>query len=331
MPWLAPAGLTAALCLAMAGCGGPAPGSAVSGSPAPSSPAASSGGRAPTEGWTITAANVGLRRLGLRCDGLPAYRGPTKVPAGTTISGRLISTGLDLSAGRITIERSCVRPTTAAPGMPILGTTDYDRMRPPPAKVIIRDTDIDGSRLDTGSAARATGFIGVADLERNYIHRFGSGIAVMNAGSGLDSLVEHNYVTGLVAVGDPAKDGTHSDAFTVRDFDIAKKPGRTLIVRHNRFDCDSGADTGALFIQTYAGSIGNVLVEGNLLEGGGYQLGLNQANHPYSNVRAVNNRFSGTGWGPAYVQGGAGWTRWEGNHLHGAGGVGVQGAAVARP
>lgn len=293
--------------------------------------ASASSARAPEDGWGITPSNVGLRRLGLSCDRLPAYRGPQRVPAGTTISGRLISSGLDLSAGGITVERSCIRPTGAAPGMPIVGTTNYDSMRPTPSKVIIRDSDIDGSRLSATAAARATGFIGVADLVRNYIHRFGSGIAIMNAGTELDSLVAQNYVTGLVATGDPAGDGTHSDAFTVRDFDIASRPGRKLIVRGNRFDCDSGADTGALFIQTYSGPIGNVLVQRNLLEGGGYQLGLNGARHKYSNMRAVGNRFSGTGWGPAYVQGGPGWAAWEGNHLHEKGDVSAEGAVVGRP
>ncbi|MDN5978337.1 hypothetical protein [Acidipropionibacterium jensenii] len=286
---------------------------------------------APTSGWAITQANVGLRRLGLNCTSLPAYRGPSTVLAGTTISGRLISTGLDLSSGSITIERSCIRPTKAAPGMPIVGTTNYNSMRPAAGRVIIRDSEIDGTLLDARTAAQATGFIGVADLARNYIHRLGSGIGIMNAGSELDSVIEQNYVTGLVAEGDPAKDGTHSDAFTVRDFDVSKRADRTLVVRNNRFDCDSGSDTGALFIQTYSGRIGNVLVEGNLLEGGGYQLGLNGANYPYSNVRALNNRFSGTGWGPAYLQGGKGWTRWENNHLHGDGDVRAQGAAVNHP
>jgi hypothetical protein len=86
----------------------------------------------------------------------------------------------------------------------------------------------------------------------------------------LSALVERNYITKLRAWGDPAADGNHSDAFTVRDFKDA--PGRQLLVRNNRFDRNSGNDTDAFFIQTYSGDFANVTAEGNLLEGGGYQL-----------------------------------------------------------
>lgn len=68
------------------------------------------------------------------------------------------------------------------------------------------------------------------------------------------------------AWGDPATTGNHSDGFTVRDFPAG--PGRLLIVRNNRIDCDSGNDTGAFFVQTYGGNIDNVAASGNLLEGG---------------------------------------------------------------
>jgi hypothetical protein len=80
----------------------------------------------------------------------------------------------------------------------------------------------------------------------------------------------------------------------VRDFKDA--PGRQSLVRNNGFDCNSGNDTDAFFIQTYSGDIANLTAEGNLLEGGGYQLVLGAGfNHRYSNVRAINNRMSGHG------------------------------------
>ncbi|MCI1747739.1 MAG: hypothetical protein LKI24_06295 [Acidipropionibacterium sp.] len=242
--------LTVGLALtALSACGaasGPAPpspgGGSAGGSSAPTP--SKTPAPAPAAGWTITRANVGLGPEGLTCKGLAEYRGPRTVPAGTTISQKRITHGLDLSAGGITLEKSCIQPTEAAPGMPILGTTNYDSGKPTPAKVTIRNSEIDGSLLNEKAAAQATGFIGVADLIGNYIHRLGSGIGIMNAGTEFDALVEHNYVTGLVAWGDAAADGTHSDAFTVRDFDISKRPGRTLVVRNNRFDCDSTAPDG---------------------------------------------------------------------------------------
>jgi hypothetical protein len=73
-------------------------------------------------------------------------------------------------------------------------------------------------------------------------------------------------------------------------------------VRNNRFDCNSGNDTGALFIQTYSGNIDNVVIEGNLLEGATYQLVLGAGyGHNYSNMSAINNRMSGTGYGAGNI------------------------------
>lgn len=285
----------------------------------------------PAAGWLVTADNVGLRPHGLSCAELPAYSGPRDVLAGTTISRQRITHPLNVSAGSITIELSCMQPTVADPGLPIVATTDYNRLRPATDSVTIRDSEFDGSRLETRTAAQATAFVGVANLSNNYVHGFGSGLALMDTGTQLDVLVEHNYVTGLVAWGDGATNGNHSDAFTIRDFDGSRRAERQATIKNNRFDCNSGNDTGALFIQTFAGRIDNVTVEGNLLEGGGYQLGLNQANHPYGAMRASNNRFSGTGYGPAYVQNGAGWTEWADNYRYDPSAPDGRGVPVDKP
>ncbi|SDS49541.1 DUF4082 domain-containing protein [Microlunatus soli] len=279
-------------------------------------------------GWTVDVSTVGLAPLGLSCASMPTYTGSSKVPAGSRISGVRIDGGLDLSAGDIIVEKSCIQPTTAGAGMPIVSTTNYDTMKITTKKVIIRNSEIDGSKLDTKSAAQATAFLGIADLVGNYVHGFGSGIALMNTGTTLDSLIERNYVTDLIAWGDPATNGNHSDGFTVRDFSASSKPNRQLVVRNNRFDCRSGNDTGALFIQTYAGPIDNVLIEGNLLEGDNYQLQLNDLYYRYSNIRAINNRMTGTGYGPLNVQGGPGFAQFIGNAIYSAGAADGKGRGV---
>ncbi|WP_157683356.1 hypothetical protein [Microlunatus soli] len=237
------------------------------------------------------------------------------MPRGTRISGVLITTPLNLSAGNIVLERSCIQPTSVGQGLPVLATTNYNTMKVTTGRVIIRDSEIDGSKLRAKAAAQSTAFIGVADLARNYIHGLGSGIGLMNTGTSLDAVIERNYVTRLVAWGDPATTGNHSDAFTIRDFSAAKRSDRKLDVKNNRFDCRSGNDTGALFLQTYSGPIDNVLIEGNLLEGNNYQLQLNKMNSPYSNIRAVNNRMTGTGYGPLSIQGGEGFTQFARNYI----------------
>ncbi|MGY1649746.1 hypothetical protein [Geodermatophilus sp. SYSU D01119] len=273
-------------------------------------------------GWELDAGNTGLRPFGLTCEELPLYTGAVRPAAGTVIEQRRVTTPLDLSNGGITITRSCVQPTSVGRGLPVLTTTHLDDCSDetgcpaPPSRVTISWSEIDGSLLSPEEAAMTTGFLGIADLRGNHVHDVGSGIGLVNTGRHLSSVVERNYVTGLRAHGNPATDGNHSDAFTIRDFDTSAEPGRTLLVADNRFDCSSGSDTGALFVQTWSGDIDNVRITGNLLEGGGYQLGLNQDfGSSYGDVVAVDNRFSGTGYGAAYVQGGAGWTRWADNHL----------------
>ncbi|WP_010205779.1 DUF4082 domain-containing protein [Salinibacterium sp. PAMC 21357] len=282
-------------------------------------------------GWTINANTVGLAPLGLTCSNLPAYTGNSSVPAGTTITGKRFTGGLDLSAGNITIENSCIQPTSAGRGMPVVATQNFNTFEIAPSKVTIRNSEFDGSKLSIQDAAWATAFIGVADLIGNYVHGFGSGIAIMNSGSTLNAQIERNYVTGLVAWGDPATTGNHSDAFTIRDFTDRSNANRQLNVINNRFNADSGSDTGALFIQTYSGSIDNVLIQGNLLEGNGYQLGLNEMNSSYSNLRSVDNRFSGTGFGATYVQRGSGWAEWSNNYIYKSSATDGKGAAVSKP
>ena len=267
-------------------------------------------------GWDLTATNTGLAGRGLACSKLPVYTGSARPPGGTVISEKRITTAMVLSAGNITIERSCIQPTEVGRGLPVLSTTDNDTDQMAKSTVTIRDSEIDGSLLSDYDAAWTTGFLGIADLQNNYIHDVGSGIGLMKTGAQLDSRIEGNYVNNLRRWGDPAKDGNHSDAMTVRDFDASSNPARQLVIQNNRFDCDSGNDTGALFIQTYAGDINNVTVEGNLLEGNGYQLGLEAGfGNNYSNMKAINNRFSGTGWGPAYKTGDPGWATWKDNYV----------------
>lgn len=286
----------------------------------------------PGPGWALTAESVGLAPLGLSCASLPAYDGPSKPARGTAISDRLVLEALDLSAGGITIERSCLRPTDIGQGLPVLTTKDNNLTFQPGADLVtIRDSEIDGSALSQKAAALSTGFIGIADLQRNYVHHLGSGLALMTTGTSLDALVEQNYVTDLISWGDPATDGNHSDAFTVRDFSNAHRSGRQAVVRNNRFDCDSPSATGAFFVQTYAGPIDNLLIEGNLLEGGGYQVGLEAKNFGYSNIRATNNRLSGTGYGSVYTTGGSGFTQWQDNYRYDPAGIEARGEAVPRP
>lgn len=302
----------------------------------PVKPPANPGTPAPagSPGWKLTQANTGLAAHGLNCDALPAYTGPGAPGAGTVISGKRIEQALTLFAGNITIEKSCIRPAKlneAAPLVTTNGPCGSNSCQVTGAPVTIRDSNIDGSKLSASTIAKSCAFLGVGTLQRNYITGMGSGICFYNTGSSLNALAEGNYVHALRTAGD-----AHNDGATVRDFPLDKNAGRTLTFRNNRIDCSTGQDTGALFIQTYGDDIDNVTVEGNLLEGGGYQLGLESShgNQYGRNMRSINNRFTGSGWGAAYVTAngvGYKWAVWQDNFLLDANAPDAKGKAAGTP
>ena len=269
-------------------------------------------------GWQLTRHNTGINKFGINGERLPVYSGLLKPLAGTVIRDKKITTGLDLSNGNITVERCYIQPTQFS-GAFVVTAYDVNTDTPAAMPVTIRDCTLDGSLLNDHDAAMSCGIRALGIVTGNYVTGFGSGIAVISLGDQLDGYISGNYVTGLRAWGDPATDGNHSDGFTVRDFSCAVVPTRQLIVENNRFDCASGNDTGACFLQTYSGPIDNVIIRGNLLEGEGYTLGLNELNYPYSNISVINNRFYSTGYGASYVQGGSGYTEWLDNYINSPG------------
>lgn len=286
-------------------------------------------GVTPAFGWLANDSTVGLAPFGINGEDLPVYTGPYKVPAGSYISGVRFTRNVDLSAGDITIEKSMFQPVEASRGAPIVTTTDFSQssLPSPPGKVIIRDSEFDGTLLSDETAAWATGFWGIADMQRNYIHHFGGGIALYNTGTQLDSLIEGNYITDMLGWGDPATTGNHSDTFTIRDFTDAARPDRQAIVRNNNFDNESPNVTGSFFIQANS-RIDNVLIEGNLLTGGGFNLALEQNRGGYSNIKAIDNRFTPTGYGPVYTTGGEGWAAWQSNFIYNPGAANAAGTTV---
>ena len=287
-------------------------------------------------GWQLTTSNIGLAPSGKACTSLPAYTGSDKPTSGTVISGKLISDPLDLSNGNISIDHSCIRPTSTGVAS-LITTSDYDSCGnncPTPAKgpVSITDSEIDGSLVGTQDISHDCAFMGVGDLERNYIHDTGSGICFFGTGQTLTAAAINNYVDHMRAYGNPATTGSHNETFTIRDYPTATSHSRSMMVRGNYFNIDSGNDTGALFIQAYGDFIDNVTVQDNLLTGQGYQLILEaNANGYGTHMDAINNRFSGTGYGVGYHTGGPDWAVWTNNYLNDPAKPNNQGAVAGEP
>lgn len=286
-------------------------------------------------GWQLTPDNTGLKPHGLSCDSLPVYTGPTRPAAGTIISQKRIESDIELVKGNIIIEKSCIRPKSGGYGLPFVfgAYLDGSPNRPADGPITVRDSEISGSLLSDKDQAYSDGFKGLANLQRNYIHNVGSGISILLTGNKLDAVVEGNYVHNLRSYGSGANpNDTHSSAFTVRDFDPGA--GRMLTVRNNRFSVDGGNESGALYLQTTFGKIGNVTAVGNYLEGGGYLTGAVYHSYDFTgNLRADNNRFRPTGYGPGTVQGGhgAGWAQWTENYRYDASKPDAKGAVVPKP
>lgn len=303
--------------------------------------AGSANTQAALRGWQLTSTNTGLTAVGLSCDGLPRYTGPAKPASGAVLTEVLIDRVLDLSAGDITIERSCIRPKSVTAGTHLLTTTDYgacvnDQCPPAKGRVTIRDSEISGKLITAQRIAKSCAFIGVGILQRNYIHDSGSGICFYNTGPQFDAVAEGNYVHKLRSYGSGGN-ASHNSAATVRDFDTRVNPARRMSFRDNRLDISTGNDTGALFLQT-AANIDQVHIEGNLFEGGGYQLILEArwGNDYGRAMSAVDNRFTGTGWGYGYVTDeglrlGYGWNEWRDNYRNAPTQPDNRGSVVPKP
>ena len=282
------------------------------------------------KGWELTSSAVGLAPFGISCDSLPAYTGPEAPANGAVITGKRFTSPLYVYNGTITITKSCFKTTSNGPyGMVTTWNPNIPSMKAQ-GQVTITDSEFDGSLMSNQEVAYTAAFMGVAILERNYIHDFGSGIAFYNTGTTYTANAINNYVEKMRAYGNAATSGSHNETFTVRDYDTSTNPSRAMAVRGNYFKIDSGNDTGSLFIQAYGGFIDNVTVENNYLLGGGYQLILEYHNNGYgTHMKAINNRFTSTGYGAGYVTGGSGWAQQTDNYKYDSSKLDGKGAAVS--
>jgi hypothetical protein len=283
------------------------------------------------KGWQLDETNTGLTGAGIDKNTLPVYDGPLvgglwhEPPAGTVISLKRIDHPLSLIKGNITIDRCWIKPTALLPAS-FVYTFDFNNGNPAPDTSTVVDSDIDGTLLTDQQAAGQCAVDGLATVRRSNVFGMGTGIAVFAYGLNKNIDIEQNYVHDLRKYGDTAT-GSHNESFTIRGF-----VGASLNVLDNRFISRTGNDSGAIFIQPYADSIDNTLIDGNLLETYGWCIPLMTQNHDYgTNMRATNNRFVDLGYGPGYVQGGPGWAQWQDNYYDDPSSPGHKGRVAVQP
>ena len=162
------------------------------------------------------------------------------------------------------------------------------------------------SAADVGIAA--VGYTGFTCDGCN-VRGWGKGFALVE-----DAIVKNSWVHDIVVHGDPANGGSHNET-------ILSLGGRNFQILNNRLDAGDAPNVSAsLALYSQMDSFDNVLVQGNLFDGGGYCVYAGLAgSYGASNLRFVDNTF-GTkysarcgGYGPATAFPAGNGNVWSGN------------------
>jgi hypothetical protein len=229
----------------------------------------------------------------------------TITDAGAVVDGLLVDGSITVRANNVTIRNT-----------KIVGG-GIDNGNGEVAGTLIQDVEIDGGS-DSGFLAGIS-YSGFTVMRAN-IHHVGVGV---HANS--DVVMQDSYVHDIVVEGDPANGGSHNEAFL-------SNGGTNITVTNNRLSSgDEPNVSSALSLYGDFGRIDNVLVQGNLFNGGGYCVyGGSVPGKPYpiaTNTRFIANTFGREmspgcgGYGPAIDFRPGGGNVWTGN-------VWVDGGAV---
>lgn len=150
----------------------------------------------------------------------------------------------------------------------------------------IKGTVIQNCEIDNlGSGGQC--IAGQGSFLRNNLRNCADGIAV----GGDDTLIEGNYIHDMRGTPDSHFDGIQADGNLSH-----------LTIRNNTI-INENIQTSAIMVDNYAGPIDGVLIEKNLLIGGGYTVYLNEVakgqlrGGPVTNVTFINNQLAGWHWG----------------------------------
>jgi hypothetical protein len=191
--------------------------------------------------------------------------------AGAVITDKDIVGCVTINASNVTLRRVRVRGCSAEPVVNVgYGKTG----------ILVEDSEIDGG--NTNSLGSGIGYEGYT-LRRSNVHRVSKGAHMTN-----NVVIEDNWIHDLYEGPD-----SHND-------NVVSNGGSNFIVRHNTFQ-NSHTQTATVALYGDFAPISNVLVENNLLVGGGFTVyGGSVAGKPYSsganNIRFLNNTFSRQYW-----------------------------------
>ena len=228
---------------------------------------------APLQGETLTgfptADTTGWQHTGVT---LTPYRGPDEVTrAGTVIDSKDIGC-IWIRAQNVVIVRSRVRCNGP-----------YPVRVEAPASLRIEDTEVDGGGSSEPLCIAAENYTAV----RVNCHGVGDG---MRAGSNVT--IQDSFIHDLATCGDCHNDGIQSTG------------GSNIVIRHNYID-NRYDQTSCILLGEEFGDLRNVLVQNNLLNGGGYSVYGGGDDNNVSGVKIIGNRFKRSAGGGHFANGGS--------------------------
>ncbi|WP_327006123.1 hypothetical protein OHA72_01785 [Dactylosporangium sp. NBC_01737] len=206
---------------------------------------------------------------------LTPYTGPMTITvAGTVIDGKDINGHIEIKAKNVTIRNSRIRVANV---QAVTSTDDNANLR-------IEDTEIDGQLKDASTGGIAligrTGFT----LLRVNAHGSGDILRIDGRGTVQDSWLHDPGGTGSAQ---------HNDV-------IQSTNAVYIRILHNRLE-NQHTQTSCILLKADIGSISDVIVDSNLMNGGGYSFYWYDANYKITNGKVTNNKFmrqSGGGFWP---------------------------------
>jgi len=206
---------------------------------------------------------------------LTAYTGPMTITvAGTVIDGKDINGHLEIKAKNVTIRNSRIRVANV---QAVTATDDNANLK-------IEDTEIDGQLKDASTGGIAligrTGFT----LLRVNAHGSGDILRIDGRGTVQDSWLHDPGGTGSAQ---------HNDV-------IQSTNAVQIRILHNRLE-NQHTQTSCILLKADIGPISDVVVDANLMNGGGYSFYWYDANYKITNGKVTNNKFmrqSGGGFWP---------------------------------
>ncbi|HMJ16081.1 MAG TPA: hypothetical protein VK524_31915 [Polyangiaceae bacterium] len=276
-------------------------GSADAGSPPPPPPPANGFPTAATTGYP-----KGLPGDVRRPVTLAPYSGPMLIRvAGTVIDGKDINGQLQIRAHDVVIRNSRIRVANAS----AIDTRD------PNNNLLVEDTEIDGQNADRSAGGIA--LVGYTGYTLRRVNAYGSGdILRMEGWAEVHDSWLHDPYRGAT---------THNDV-------IQSTNAHHLRIVHNRLD-NQHTQTSCILLKADLGPISDVVVDRNLMNGGGYTFywyDHNTGNYRITNGSITNNRFMRAPTGGFWPKGGYYGTHvfraaqlpvWSGNVWHDTGAV----------